>query len=117
MRQGNFASPHINHNHWCFRFMRRNRLVHGDARKDDTSCSSSGRPQREKVLAFQRFVIDRRQEHPIALSQIGNMDEVPLTFDMPTKRTVNAKGQHSHSRSHHGPREISLHGRPRVHGG
>ena len=46
----------------------------------------------EKVISFQRYVIKKRVEHQYALANIGNMDEMPMNFDMPPNRTVNSKG-------------------------
>lgn len=90
--------------HWCFRFMKRHKLV---MRERTTLAARLPEDLTDKVLSFQRFIIDRRQEHPLELAQIGNMDEVPLTFDMPTKKTVNERGAHSilvrttgHEKSH-----------------
>jgi len=46
----------------------------------------------EKIQSFHQFVIKHRKQHDYDLSQIGNMDETPITFDMPSTRTVNAAG-------------------------
>jgi hypothetical protein len=45
-----------------------------------------------KILEFHKFVIGARKKACFGLSQIGNMDEVPLTFDVPSNRTVDNKG-------------------------
>jgi hypothetical protein len=45
-----------------------------------------------KILEFHTFVIGARNKTCYELSQIGNMDEVPLTFNVPSHRTVNNKG-------------------------
>ena len=47
---------------------------------------------KDKLVAFQRFIINMRQEHYFELSQIGNADQTPLTFDLPQSTTVNIKG-------------------------
>jgi hypothetical protein len=46
-----------------------------------------------KIDSFQRFVIKLRKRHNYKLGQIGNMDETPMTFDLPGNRTVHAKGE------------------------
>ena len=46
----------------------------------------------EKVTKFLSFVIKQRRQRNYALTQIGNMDETPIWFDMPSARTVNNKG-------------------------
>ena len=61
----------------------------------------------EKIESFQKFIIKLRKEYNFDLSQIGNMDETPMTFDLPSNRTVNAAGAKSvlvkttgHEKSH-----------------
>ena len=44
----------------------------------------------EKVTSFHSFVIKRRKENDYELVHIGNMDETPVWFDMPSARTVNS---------------------------
>ncbi|MCG7877729.1 MAG: hypothetical protein N0C90_15530 [Candidatus Thiodiazotropha endolucinida] len=45
-----------------------------------------------KVQSFHSFVINERKKVEFDLSQIGNMDETPMFFDMPGNRTVDVKG-------------------------
>ena len=47
---------------------------------------------KEQILSFHRFVIQQRKAHQFELSQIGNMDETPMCFDMPSNRTIDQKG-------------------------
>ena len=89
---------------WCYLFMKRNHLA---MRERTTLAQKLPEDLTAKVLEFQRFVINCRQEREIDLAQIGNMDEVPVCFDMPTKRTVHEKGAKSilvrttgHEKSH-----------------
>lgn len=49
----------------------------------------------EKVQSFHRFMIGERKQMNYELSQIGNMDETPMSFDMPVNRTVDFKGSTS----------------------
>lgn len=44
------------------------------------------------ILKFHRFIIDTQKKTSFELDQIGNMDKVPLTFDVPSNRTVTVKG-------------------------
>jgi hypothetical protein len=41
-----------------------------------------------KILEVHKFVIGARKNTCFELSQIGSMDAVPLTFDVPSNRTV-----------------------------
>jgi len=45
-----------------------------------------------KLLEFQQFIIQLCRQHGYDLSQIGNTDQTPLTFDLPYERTVAVKG-------------------------
>ena len=40
----------------------------------------------DKILAFQRNVIQMRQANNYPLEQIGNMNETPMQFDMPPNK-------------------------------
>jgi hypothetical protein len=60
-----------------------------------------------KLLIF-TDVINARKKTQFELGQIGNMDEVPLTFDVPSNRTVDNKGSKTiaiktsgHGKSHY----------------
>ena len=45
-----------------------------------------------KIVSFHKYVLDARKKNRFEISQIGNMDEVPLTFDVPSNKTVDVKG-------------------------
>ena len=47
----------------------------------------------EKMDNFRKFTADAIAEYNIDPSHIINMDEVPLTFDLPLQRTVAPKGE------------------------
>ena len=49
----------------------------------------------EKLQSFRTFVQKQIAEHKIRNDNIINMDEVPLTFDIPMNRTVEKKGTSS----------------------
>ena len=46
----------------------------------------------DKVSSFHSYVLKQRKLHDFELSQIGNMDETPLWFDLPGNKTVDMKG-------------------------
>ena len=76
-------------NSWCARLMERKDLV---MRHKTKIAQKLPAEMDEKVINFQRYVIKKRVEHQYALANIGNMDEMPMNFDMPPNRTVNSKG-------------------------
>lgn len=45
------------------------------------------------VTSFHQFVIRERKQFDFELSQIGNMDETPMFFDLPGNTTVNRIGE------------------------
>lgn len=74
---------------WCYRFMKRAGL----SMRTRTRIAQKMPPEYEtKVIEFHKFIISQRKKKCYELNQIGNMDEVPLTFDVPTNRTVDVKG-------------------------
>ena len=46
----------------------------------------------EKITSFQSFVIRARRSKNYSLVNIGNMDETPVWFNMPTSKTVDSVG-------------------------
>ena len=77
-------------NHWCQRFMNRNGL---SLRQKTTLAQRLPEDYEEKIVRFHRYIIDPLKEHNFPLHLIANMDETPLTFDMPPNRTVNNTGE------------------------
>lgn len=75
---------------WCSRFLKRNDLVLRQKTKISQKLPDD---LEDKISSFQSFVIKMRRKEEYDLSQIGNMDETPVWFDMPTARTVSHKGQ------------------------
>ena len=47
----------------------------------------------EQIENFQKFVERKQNEYNILDKKIINMDEVPLTFDMPMSHTVDTVGK------------------------
>ena len=75
-------------NYWVFKFMKRNNL-------SVRSTTSIGQHLPEdweaKAAKFLNFLNDNKND--VELDQIGNMDEVPCTFDIPRNRTVDEVGK------------------------
>lgn len=46
----------------------------------------------DKLMSFQRYIIKLRQERNFLLDQIGNTDETPIVFYMPSAQTINVTG-------------------------
>ena len=77
-------------NHWCQRFMKRNGL---SLRQKTTLAQRLPEDYEEKIVQFHRFVINLHKEHNYPLHVIANMDEMPLTFDMPPNRAIHNTGE------------------------
>ena len=77
-------------NHWCQCFMKRHGL---SLRQKTTLAQRLPDDYEEEIVRFHRFIIDRRKEHNYPLHVIANMDETPLTFDMPPNRTIHNTGE------------------------
>uniref|UniRef100_A0A8C7QPE1 DDE-1 domain-containing protein n=1 Tax=Oncorhynchus mykiss TaxID=8022 RepID=A0A8C7QPE1_ONCMY len=77
---------------WCLTFMRRKGL---SIRVQTSLCQQLPPDYEEKVSNFRKFTDAKIEEHSIGPHDIINMDEVPLTFDLPLTRTVNRKGESS----------------------
>ena len=74
---------------WAQKFMKR----HGLTLRLKTKISQKLPDDlEEQILSFHRFVIQQRKAHQFKLSQIRNMDETPMCFDMPSNRTIDQKG-------------------------
>ena len=75
---------------WLRRFMKQ---WHLSNRRRTTLAQRLPEDLQDKVLGFQRYIINTRKTHAYPLSHIGNMDETPCSFDMVGFTTVNAKGE------------------------
>lgn len=74
--------------YWIRRFMRRK----GFALHQRTSiCQKLPEAYKDKLVEFQRYV-RLRQQHGYTLGQIGNANETPVWFDMPSSTTVCERG-------------------------
>jgi hypothetical protein len=75
---------------WCCSFMKR----HGLSTRMRTRIAQNIPADYEsKIVDFHRYVINARKKTQFELGEIGNMDGVPLTFDVPSNRTVDNKGE------------------------
>ncbi|KAK7096455.1 hypothetical protein V1264_016230 [Littorina saxatilis] len=77
---------------WCCRFLRRKGL---SLRARTTLCQQLPPDFQEKMMSFRNYAQEQVAENLIGPQNIINMDEVPLTFDLPLTRTVNKKGESS----------------------
>lgn len=74
---------------WALRFMRRKHL---SLRTRTTVAQKLPADHEEQVTSFREFVSRKSQEFNFDADHVLNMDEVPLTFDIPMNRTVDNKG-------------------------
>ena len=75
---------------WCTRFMKRHSL---SIRQKTKISQHLPKDMDNKVLSFQRYIIKKRKEVDYPMCMIGNMDETPMNFDMPSNQTVDIKGK------------------------
>ena len=71
------------------RFMRRNGLC---MHTKTTKAQKLPHEYERKVVEFHKYVINMRKKLCFEIGQLGNMDEVPSTFDVPSNKTVDVKG-------------------------
>ncbi|KAK7910104.1 hypothetical protein WMY93_014788 [Mugilogobius chulae] len=74
---------------WCFRFMKRRNL---SIRTRTTVSQQLPKDYEEKRANFRAYCQSKITENKIRPEHITNMDEVPLTFDIPVNRTVEKTG-------------------------
>ena len=74
---------------WCTRFMSRQKLC---VRARTKLAQKLPSQLENKIEVFQRYIIQERKRHDFELSQIGNMDETPVSFDLPSNYTIDRKG-------------------------
>uniref|UniRef100_A0A8C5PNZ8 HTH CENPB-type domain-containing protein n=1 Tax=Leptobrachium leishanense TaxID=445787 RepID=A0A8C5PNZ8_9ANUR len=74
---------------WCFRFMKRRNL---SIRTRTTISQQLPKDYEEKMAIFHTYCKNKINEKKIRPEHITNMDEVPLTFDIPVNRTVEKTG-------------------------
>ena len=74
---------------WTYKYLRRNDL---SIRRRTHISQRLPEDYDDKLLEFQRFIINQRKLHNFDLSQIGNADQTPLTFDLPYATSIDRKG-------------------------
>ena len=74
---------------WCERCMRRNGLC---MLTKTTVAQKLPCEYKRKIVEFHKYIINMGKKLCFEIAQLGNMDEVPLTFDVPWNKTVNVKG-------------------------
>lgn len=72
---------------WCYNFMKRHNL---SVRTTNSVGQNLPNDWEEKVAEFKTFI--RLHSSNIDSSQIGNFDEIPVSFDIPGNYTVDFKG-------------------------
>ncbi|KFD50705.1 hypothetical protein M513_08361, partial [Trichuris suis] len=77
---------------WCSRFMKRKDLV---LREKTNLAQRMPADLEAKARNFRQHLANITRQHDFILSSIGNMDETPVYFDMPTNKTVESKGAKS----------------------
>ena len=73
---------------WCERFMRMNGLC---MRTKTKIAQKLPREYERKIIEFHKYVINLRKKLCFEVGQLGNMDKVPLTFDVPSNKTMDDK--------------------------
>ena len=74
---------------WCERFRRRNGLC---VRTKTTIAQKLPREYERKLMEFHKYAINMRRKLCFEMGQLRKMDEVPLTFDVPSNKTVDVEG-------------------------
>lgn len=76
-------------NNWCSRFLKRHNLV---LRQKTKIAQKLPVDLEDKIMNFQKFIIEQRRKFDFPLNSIGNMDETPVQFDMVGNTTIDFKG-------------------------
>jgi len=74
---------------WYERFMRRNGLC---MHTETIIAQKLPHEYERKIIEFHKYAINMRKKLCFEIGQLGNMDEVSLTFDVPSNKTVDVKG-------------------------
>lgn len=75
--------------YWVRRFMRRKGFA---LRRRTSICQKLPEEYEDKLIEFQLYVNSLRRQHGYVFGQIGNADETPVWFDMPSSTTVCERG-------------------------
>ena len=71
-------------NGWTHRFMQRHNL---SLRQKTKISQKLPNDLEDKITSFHSFLLKQRKQIDFELGQIGNMDETPMSFDLPGNRT------------------------------
>lgn len=74
---------------WVDKFMKRKGF---SLRRRTTICQKLPADFEQKLVEYQRYVINLRQKFQFSLSHIGNADETPIWLDMPRNYSVDVTG-------------------------
>ena len=77
---------------WCYRFMARHNY---SIRRRTHISQQLPADFDDKLIKFQQFIISQRKKNEYDLGLIGNADQTPLTFDLPSEMTVAKTGSKS----------------------
>ncbi|HJY15922.1 MAG TPA: transposase [Nitrososphaeraceae archaeon] len=75
---------------WIDGFMSRHLLVN---RRHTTVAQRLPKEYKEDQQAFLSYILYRRIEYNYPLSLIGNIDETPMTFNLPSQTTIEERGK------------------------
>ena len=75
---------------WLYQFMNRKKL---SIRQKTKIAQRLTEAYEQEIVRFQRLSIQMRKCNVYEMSQIGNMDEIPMNFDMPATHTVHPTGE------------------------
>ena len=74
---------------WCQLFMKRNDI---SIRRRTSIAQRLPDDVENKLLDYQKYIINLRKRHEYPISCIANGDQTPLSFDMPSFQTLDFKG-------------------------
>ena len=77
---------------WSYAFLKRHDL---SIRRRTNIAQKLPSDYKEQLTKFQSFIIKLRKKNDYSLSQIGNADQTPLTFVLPSATTITTKGAKS----------------------
>lgn len=78
------------HNQMVLQVYRKEWASNENTNKD---CTESGKKYENKIMEFHRLMINGMNSTNYELGQIGNMEEVPFLFDIPSNKCVYARGK------------------------
>ena len=98
---------------WCYRFMARHDL---SIRRKTHISQKLPDDYEDKLIAFQTHIIKRCKKFNQPLSLIGNVDQTPLTFDLPADSIIEKIGTSTMTLQTNGARKKTIHSYARLYG-